>query len=421
MSKQKSDWDVDVGNWLDGVPYVWKNNRMWKKCSREYILPRDFPPLKYLPGAEKCANTKNFFKVKQGWLHKNIHKQIVKVNGVQYSFPTPAFSTNHLYDYIGIKYPTKDKINMWHLHLTSTVGETSQDLDLPVYTSKLEHRGWGMRNIYMLLWYLQQVNKYPGVCMPVGTKIELKNYDYGSGLHSIGIIGGEGPNFKVRVHVDPSIAKVVKWCSKSPKIKYIILHVLVGGHESGILHSNLILIDMGRINDDGSKTVYLFDPWGKGGYDLTKGLPMIMKKLGFSSKEKWTYKSGSEWCPIVAFQSLETREIVDKYKNVMGFCEIWSMWFMDVLLRNPNVKPEEIIRRAQNQMAKNNPDFVTFINNYFKFFEKNAREQKKKLKLKYSSPGGIDKFPYSDVVKIQKHARAVRNRQLRNLKKQSSI
>uniref|UniRef100_A0A6C0BQV9 Uncharacterized protein n=1 Tax=viral metagenome TaxID=1070528 RepID=A0A6C0BQV9_9ZZZZ len=50
-----------------------------------------------------------------------------------------------------------------------------------------------------------------------------------------------------------------------------------------------------------------------------------------------------------------------------GFCQVWSVWFMDVFLSHPNLSLAEISRRAEQEIQNNYPDFKAFIRQYATF------------------------------------------------------
>lgn len=104
----------------------------------------------------------------------------------------------------------------------------------------------------------------------------------------------------------------------------------------------------------------------------------IEKLLGKAIK----YLPPSQVCPI-GFQSIEGDE--DGIVKTYGFCAVWTTFYIDLVLSNPTINRQKLIKGALNTLSDSG-SFRAFITNYEKFFKtmfnKLEKYDDKKLKSK---------------------------------------
>lgn len=416
------DWDTEVGYWLDNVPYIWDADKDWKLCKRRYILNSDTKKIThvvyhdhgYLNGAfSRCKKISGYFKI----LYYNVdnftfHDRDIRINGTRVFFPYLGLNINSFYDYLGIPQPNNKKIQEWNLHLVS-VKKQNIKIRLPdVSPQKKDLRLKESTFLFSMMWYLKYSSKNMNICTPIGTIKNLENQSRTAGVFSILVYLKEGGQISL-IYIDDNIINIVVECSKNKKIKYILLPVALQYTWSNKAHANLLLIDLKNYNQDKSRNVYLFDPWGKGEFDMSHVIYPIMTRLKFRSKD-WKIHTPEMWCPKMSFQMLEYKRTNSEEHNYPGYCQIWVFWFMDVLMHNPDVPLNELVRIAHSQLSEKNPQFMKFIRNYAISMEKYVDEEKKRLKLTYDTPSYKLKTPDRKI--LGEHVDNIRKQYLERLK-----
>lgn len=419
------DWDAEVGRWIDGIPYIWEKSTEWNRCRRLYVVNGmarfvlgENPNISngYLPNVDKeCKKVSGYFEILYFDLGKKytFHGKDVRINGMRVTFPYRDMDVHMFYDYLGIKQPTYDYIKRWPEHLTSEKLASAGNIVLPTVHSSNESLKRG-ESFYIttMIWYLKYVGKNPGLCMPISMLPDLPNQGLSSHVFNI-LIFLSDPNTVKNIYISPDIIHIVELCSKNEKIRYILLPISLQ-YWRGDAHANLMLIDLKNYNSDKTRNVYLFDPWGEGEFNVVQFLPTLMTKLKFKDPKKWKYHAPVDWCPTRSLQRLEHATVGDTSLHYVGYCQMWTFWFIDVLIRNPNIPITELIRRAQIQLSEKNPDFRKFIREYAKNMERYTDEQKVKLGIKYDTPTKI--IPTPARRKLQSHIKTIRDEYIEQIK-----
>jgi hypothetical protein len=128
-------------------------------------------------------------------------------------------------------------------------------------------------------------------------------------------------------------------------------------------HSNALLIDFKR------KEVEIFDPHGQ--LLIDRYQPEILYKMIRSAFAKskdpiianMKIYEPSEYCPLIMFQSKESEEI-EKIKQKFGSCSMWTSWYIDARLANPDISRKALIKYALDEIKKSTGGFNVFIRQY---------------------------------------------------------
>ena len=95
-----------------------------------------------------------------------------------------------------------------------------------------------------------------------------------------------------------------------------------------------------------------------------------------------TYIEKMDLCPTKGFQDVQT-EAIDRLfgeKLVQGYCVLWSLFYLEMVLKNPDVEGRILIDRALNIYREmSDKEKVALIQNYFDKFKKAFLEEAKIL------------------------------------------
>jgi len=158
-------------------------------------------------------------------------------------------------------------------------------------------------------------------------------------------------------------------------------------------HSNML------IYRPDEKTIERFEPHGQKFYGYEKDQDEIINKTlktMFEKKmkpylKKYTpkYIPANEVCPVdKGFQYLEP-QIKGLEQEGGGFCNLWSLFFLELIFLNPNISTKEVLQKALD-ISKEDPQYLkNVIRGYVKKTEKTIDKFMKRIKE-------TDGFNYKD-------------------------
>lgn len=419
--------DVDniVRHWIPDVPYIWYDDKDWKKAKRKYIFSMHHYKIicdlrislikgfasKDADVVRACRYVKNYFMCGTYFHLSYDYLKNIRVNGSPAYFPkVERIDVDNLYSYLGLSHPNIDDMKKFLHELLQEPKQLFSPIILPspkYEKSKVKLRKNEAFRFYGGLWYLSNVGKYEGVCTIISEPWRKFSPSHRATVTIADIIDihiyVDSPDFK-NVLIDfGSQKELIHLCMKNKKIKRIFINLSWQIIFAEYAHANLLIIDKEYYK------VYLFDPWGKTEFEETiTVMPALMKRLGLEMYD-WEYIPSIEWCPIKSFQQLEKYE-EEKIDDYSGYCAIWTLWIIDTLLRNPDVEYDTIIRKALQSLAKEAPDFRDFIRRYAKAIEKYSDMLREEIGV--DIPEGVSKPKLSeeDTRKFNKYAQDLYDR-----------
>jgi len=149
--------------------------------------------------------------------------------------------------------------------------------------------------------------------------------------------------------------------------RFIAIAVTLYDIKKDIGHANFIIMDTFK------RTAERFEPYGKTKGGLFIGSDKLDEKLStyFKTKFNFRYISPMSICPMFGLQALQAEE---EYKHYLeragdpeGFCSVWSIFFCDIRLSNPDEPADELLEKTIEEF-KNKPTRLTnFVRNYSTF------------------------------------------------------
>lgn len=257
----------------------------------------------------------------------------------------------------------------------------------------------------IIFGFIYLMRKYPKTCLPILPKNNGKFPLFDIGIEWICI------NSKRRMIIPKDFITNFKKCQANKEINYIIM-LLTFGSKYGCkskkyseYHANMLIYD--KYND----IMYRFEPNGcivelelwYEHKDFDKQFESLIKKE-FGIK---TYKPPKLSCPFLGLQELQANEKLEHTLDPGGFCATWSLFVIDLVLRNPRKDLKNLQLMALKRFQKNNKELTTFIRNFSSFvikekkklFNKLTRASQNKL-LTMSST--IEHLPLAEIKKINK-------------------
>jgi len=174
----------------------------------------------------------------------------------------------------------------------------------------------------------------------------------------------------------PSFWNNFKRCYSDNSCRFIVFHLTI--HLSDIFsHSNYMMYDKEN------KSLERFDPNGTA--------IVVNKKIDSKIKYLFNKKMGGPafilkyYKPeFVYFQCIQHSENEFLEGDPSGFCGVWSVWYMDLRLTNPDFEPIELINKSIIKIRNNFTSFTSFIRNFSFFLHEITvlLENRKRISLK---------------------------------------
>jgi hypothetical protein len=453
-----------------------ENRKEWRAYQRVYIIDgvtlttsNGFVPVKgyeymrIFKLGKKCGM--DVIRYFQAVTHVDVSAEI-RVNGYPVRLPSSYrtyerhLQPSGLYDYLDLKPLTATQTRDWENTLLVKSDDPrppspALEIELPLPSTstpaprkgdRVKPKGIQLkrdasRQIHLMFWYLRHIGKYPGVCMPLSSQGFDNMIDIMKS-YSIPIFIKKADFshvFLTKGAVQTDFSQIALLCMVSPTIERIFIPITwqyqwEKDREKRSAHANFLLIDKTVTNPDGTRNVYIFDPWGETKYAKTiEVLPTVMNWLDIGANQgyKWRYHASVTWCPNISFQLLESKIGADikRIGDYCGFCEVWSMWVLETLLKNPGKPYDVLVRSALNEASKITPDFRRFIRRYARTIEEYGDEMRRKLNIEFRTPSKAARdapgasreikrgvFSENDLVKFQKHIKSIRDESISDLK-----
>lgn len=240
----------------------------------------------------------------------------------------------------------------------------------PTYFTILHKKEVGKINfnaspLDLLLGIIYILKKYKNVCVPLKLKKSDRN------LTDFSVIWTCSSFRKIRkLYFPRSFKSNWKRCKKRfIIIPLILLNVYPCGSKKKdfIAHANYLIYDSKK------KELERFEPYGTQSlyndfYESdkidSKVRQWFKKNLGINN-----YFSPVKTCPGGGFQDLQSIERLERIGDPAGFCMIWSLWYVNLRLKYPNMKKETLVKKAISKLDASVHSRTVFIRNYANYIQ----------------------------------------------------
>ena len=160
--------------------------------------------------------------------------------------------------------------------------------------------------------------------------------------------------------------------------RFIITPIFIGDKScNNVGHLNFLIIDKSK----NPITIERFEPYGGDRYYLEKKFDDSLKKSFEKKIGKIKYFSPPSFCPIIGQQQQEENNLENRLgtsaslNDIKGYCGAWGLWYGNLRLKNPDIKPKDLLEYSMNKLNKYPHSYRTFIRSYSNFIV----EQRKKI------------------------------------------
>jgi len=202
---------------------------------------------------------------------------------------------------------------------------------------------------------------------------------------------------KNEYYLDKHLNIYIQNALKDSKIRFIFLKLtIISSHNS--THANILLFDKQK------KILERFEPYGVIPYLDNGELDEYIKKHFKKIFNKFTYLGPKDTMNNISFQiiSNDANDNVKKLGDPLGYCLAWTYWYIELRLKNPDIKPNILIKKAIDKIRNgkaNKNIFIDFIRNYANKLD----QMKNKLLLK----AGLKKNQIYDMILTDRERKMV--------------
>lgn len=199
----------------------------------------------------------------------------------------------------------------------------------------------------MLMAYVYLIKKYRNkLCIAIGDKKTIKGtFD----PTYIGLIYERKPDKNIMTYHGGvvELSNFIKKCKK----RFFAIPLSIEYPDSGP-HFNIL------IGDNVRKVIERFEPYGAYIDDkVHESLDRDFKDFLKTFSLDFEYKNPDEFCPASGFQEREESNIHKKRASVRrndyrGYCGMWSIWFIEMKMRNPDLPSDKLLKKALKEMQR---------------------------------------------------------------------
>jgi hypothetical protein len=211
----------------------------------------------------------------------------------------------------------------------------------------------------------QKGKQIPGLKLPT----VIENYETSNDLWNIGMAYQLGPLFLQDKYKGICIGNITfsfkDGILKSLPLDFIVtecnshnLHLIpfsIIDNSLGVVHANSIIIDINK------NTLERFEPHGifMGNEELDNKINTALKK--YCQYYKLEFIPTLDFCPIL---NVQAKDIIKKEGlfEPGGYCLAWSLWYIDLRLKYPDINRKELIDNAMNTLTS--VGFRNYIRKY---------------------------------------------------------
>jgi len=373
------DLDNIIGYWVEDVPYFWRQDKLeYTECYRYYIFPNEDgqkPFNKIVKDIIRpCSKiVSNYFKTIRTL--DMVGKYEIRMNGIKLQLPDISYKyqTHILYDHINSKYTSKNikslVLNRENILVSSSSKAYSPFSIIARKTKNTTLDYTGSRYLLTLFWYIKIIKENKNKNTKLLLNIDFdKSYDMRFYRIRIDIVNKEFTN----IFISNYLVQMFNIFFNYSYVKYI--YIFVAFHTKTIGHLNLL-----SINKD-LKTIELFDPYGSTFIREVKTKDIIyniVEKLQNEDLKSFTRLYTEDIC-YISFQAIEGMEQDVRPGDYRGFCQSWSMWFLEMKIKYPDIPTDKLIKKSIPAII----DKYTTLRNFIRLYAIDMKEYYDEMLIK---------------------------------------
>ena len=188
---------------------------------------------------------------------------------------------------------------------------------------------------------------------------------------------------------------------KYPSTQYILIKLTIILNNNSN-HANMLIYDIE------ANCVERFDPYGVTVYYNNAQIDSFLRSTLQNHIPNVIYLSSSETAGSLSFQAFSDENNRSNYveNDSKGFCVAWCIFYVEMRINNPSIKPSSLIKKTIYQINKNENRIKDYIRNYSDYLdsEKNNIFEKASVPKKYWYTLNLPNHIYKSYLKYIRNA-----------------
>jgi len=161
---------------------------------------------------------------------------------------------------------------------------------------------------------------------------------------------------------------------KYTNVRFILLKVTILT-ENYSNHANILIFDLEYHH------LERFDPYGQVPYDYNQSLDDFLEKFWTKNFPGTTYYSPNKMSSGISVQVLSDEKNKLNYieSDPKGFCVAWCVWYVELRLKNTEIKPKSLIKRTILQINQREDKFKDYIRKYSNYLDQQKNQIMKQI------------------------------------------
>jgi len=282
------------------------------------------------------------------------------------------------------------------------ITEDADKINFLTFEDEFNSTQFNGSDLDMLFGLIYVFKKHHNGCIPLKIKISKKDALF----FSLGI-NWTCKKKKRKLYMPKGILTNFKKCKERSDVQFIfilltLIHPKRCNQKSFGAHANVL------IYDKKTNTIERFEPNGcTVNFDIwfeVKEFDKIFKEIAknqFGAK----YISPDICCPFIGPQAIQESEKLMKIADPGGFCAAWTLWIIELRMKNPNKPLKDLQLLAIKKMRKDSKPMTDFIRSFSQFVVKKRKEvlnalPKKTQRSIERDPDQIEHLNDNDLAKV---------------------
>ena len=282
--------------------------------------------------------------------------------------------------------------------------EDAEKINFLTLNDEFQSTQFNGTDLDMLVGLLYVFKKHHNGCIPMKIKISRKDALF----FSLGI-NWTCKNRKRKLYMPKGIVSNFKKCKERPDVQFIfilltLIHPKRCNQKSFGAHANVL------IYDKKTNTIERFEPNGcTVNFDIwfeVKEFDKVFKQIAKNVFEA-KYISPDICCPFIGPQAIQESEKLMKIADPGGFCAAWTLWIIELRMKNPDKALKDLQLLAIKKMRRDPKPMTDFIRSFSQFVVKKRKEVLNTLPKKTQrnierNPDAIEQLNDTDLAKVNK-------------------
>jgi hypothetical protein len=239
--------------------------------------------------------------------------------------------------------------------------------DIIIINNEYSHSTLYRATFKDIVFYVLYLNKiYPELYIPKLTSYQLNNLTFENSMPISDNLITKEPVFPWTIiyiseneyYIHPFLNNLINAERRKGEKRFVFICLGIMYITTRTWHANSLICDFKNM------TIERFEPYGNSCEIDSEMDNILEEELTWSTGLK--YVKSCDYLPYAGFQSISDENNYGNQKpgDFGGFCLAWSLWYVEMRMKNPNVEPKILVEKLINKINNLDIKFSEYIRNY---------------------------------------------------------